>query len=60
MDTIFKVELVLEEGQHEEAFPLQEQTFVLVAAGSDRPAALIFAEQIAGTVREAASPLFVP
>jgi len=60
MDTSFKIDLLLDEAQREELFPMQEQVTGPVYDGTERPAAVVFAEQLAGSRCVLAAPVFVP
>jgi hypothetical protein len=60
MDTIFKIELVVEEVEREESFPVQEQDQGRVTYRDEKPASIIFAEHLAVAGSGIAAPVFVP
>lgn len=60
MDTLFKFQLVVDETSREGSFPVQEQSLGPVAARTEVPAAVIFAERLSEIVSGAASPTFIP
>jgi len=44
----------------EEAFPMQEQVNGPITSRTEKPAAVIFAERLAGSGPDIAAPIFVP
>jgi hypothetical protein len=60
MDTSFKIDLLLDEAQREELFPMQELVTGPVDYGTERPAAVVFAERLAVGGCALAAPVFVP
>ena len=60
MDTSFKIDLLLDEAQREELFPMQELVTGPVYCGTEKPAAVVFAERLATGGCDLAAPVFVP
>lgn len=60
MDTLFKIELNVEEIEREESFPFQEQTGGPVQPTGEIPASIVFAERGPVTGSDIAAPVFIP
>jgi len=68
MDTLFKIELIVNEAEREESFPMQEQSQGPGRSVCEIPASVVFAERAPGAGRcpehvegfGIAAPVFVP
>lgn len=60
METLFKIELVVDKTGREETFPMQEQDQGPVTCRDEKPVAGILAERAAEAGFGIATPLFVP